>query len=197
VNIEGIKSGYLGGTFDPIHLGHLIIAQDVLEKLNLDRVYFVPASQNPLKDEPPTCLNEDRLKMVDLALEEDSRFERLDCELETGGKSYTIDTAEQLYTQNDEQPVLWIIGSDNIDDLPHWHRIDELAEIVEFICVARPGYSVEKLPEIPRLNLRFVEGHPIEISSSEIRNRVKMGNNIDLFLPPKVFNYIQTNNLYR
>ncbi len=197
MNIEGIKSGYLGGTFDPIHLGHLIIAQDVYEKLKLERVYFVPAAQNPLKDEPPTCLNEDRLKMVDLALEEDSRFERLDLELETGGISYTIDTAEQLYKQNNDQPVLWIIGSDNIDDLPRWHRIDELVEIVEFICVARPGYSAETLPEITGLKLRFVEGHPIEISSSEIRDRMKAGNNIDLFLPPKVFNYIQTNKLYR
>ena len=197
MNIEGIKSGYLGGTFDPIHLGHLIIAQDVFEKLNLERVYFVPASQNPLKDEPPTCLNGDRLKMVDLALEEDSRFERLDLELENGGVSYTIDTAERLYKQNSEQPVLWIIGSDNIDDLPRWHRIHELAEIVEFICVARPGYSAKALPEIAGLNLRFIAGHPIEISSSEIRERVKTGNNIDLFLPPKVLNYIQTKNLYR
>ena len=76
MNIGGIKSGYLGGTFDPIHLGHLIIAQDVIETLNLDRIYFIPASQNPLKNDPPTCLNEDRLKMVDLALEDDSRFER-------------------------------------------------------------------------------------------------------------------------
>ncbi len=197
MNIEGIKSGYLGGTFDPIHLGHLIIAQDVYEKLNLERVYFVPAAQNPLKDEPPTCLNEDRLKMVDLALEEDSRFERLDLELETGGISYTIDTAEQLYKQNNDQPILWIIGSDNINDLPRWHRINELVEIVEFICVARPGFSAKTLPEIQGLNLQFVEGHPIEISSSEIRDRMKAGNNIDLFLPPKVFNYIQTNKLYR
>lgn len=197
MNIEGIKSGYLGGTFDPIHLGHLIIAQDVFEKLNLEQVNFVPTAQNPLKDEPPTCLNKDRLKMVDLALEEDSRFERLDIELETGGKSYTIDTVEKLYKQNNDQPVLWIIGSDNIDDLPRWHRIDELAEIVEFICVARPGYSTKILAEIPGLNLRFVEGHPIKISSSEIRDRMKAGNNIDLFLPPKVFNYIQTNKLYR
>ena len=197
MNIGGIKSGYLGGTFDPIHLGHLIIAQDVIETLNLDRIYFIPASQNPLKNDPPTCLNEDRLKMVDLALEDDSRFERLDLELKSGGKSYTIDTAEQLYCQNGEQPVLWIIGSDNIDDLPRWHRIDELTGMVEFICVARPDCEAKTLPDIPGLKLRFMEGHQIEISSKDIRHRIKTGYNISLYLPPKVFNYIHTNNLYR
>ncbi len=197
MNKEGIKTGYLGGTFDPIHLGHLIIAQDVCEQLSLDCVYFVPATQNPLKDDPPSSSNGDRLKMLAFALEGDPRFKRLDLELDSGGISYTIDTAQQLYKQNSEQPVLWIIGSDNVSELSRWHRINELAEIVEFICVARPGYNAVPSPEIPGLNLRFIEGHPIEISSSEIRERVKMGNNVELFLPPKVFNYIQTKKLYK
>ncbi|MBW7460576.1 nicotinate (nicotinamide) nucleotide adenylyltransferase, partial [Paenibacillus sepulcri] len=139
-----IKVGIMGGTFDPIHYGHLLAAETAREACGLDEVWFIPAFQPPLKDNEPGAEGPSRLEMVYRAIDFQPHFRALDIELERGGTSYTIDTVEALLEQNPERSFSIIIGSDRINDLPSWHRAKELAELVTFIGVERPGESIEK-----------------------------------------------------
>ena len=162
------KAGILGGTFDPVHLGHLVVAQDVLESLALDYIFFLPTSQNPLKPAAPVATGSERLAMLELAVERIENAGILDLELKAGGINYTFDSACALQRHLPETAITWIIGADQVSDLPRWHRIDDLAEMIEFAYLDRPGYPVS-LPQVPGLRLHRVAGHGMEISSSEIR----------------------------
>jgi nicotinate-nucleotide adenylyltransferase len=192
-----MKIGFLGGSFDPVHFGHLIAAQDVLEQFHLDRLILVPAAQAPLKPNDVQSGVEDRLAMLRAATEWDRRLEISDYELRKGGISYTIDSVRHFRTQFPGDELFWIIGGDQLPLLHKWKDIGELAKLVEFIFLERPKHPSKPHPEIPGLRLHRCDGHLIEISSSELRARVKARLSLHYFCPQKVIAYIDAHGLYR
>ena len=191
------KTGFLGGTFDPLHIGHLIIAQDAREQLGLDQVYFVPAARAPLKDRQPEASDAQRMAMIQAAIEGQPHLAMLDWEMQASGKSYTVNTARQLRDAAPDAPLFWIIGGDQVAQLSEWHAIEELAGLIDFIAVERPGHHPEPRHSIPNLRLHHVRGHAISLSSTNVRERFAAGLDNDLFLPPPVAEYITNHNLYR
>lgn len=187
------RTAFFGGTFDPPHLGHLIVAQDALEGLGLDRVVFIPAGQNPLKERPPVASAVQRLEMLKLAVEGYPRFAVWDGELERGGPSYTIDTLEAVRRDYPGE-AYWIIGEDQIPTLDRWHRAAELAQLVRFVCLARPG--VPKVTPPAGFAVEYVMGHPVGISSTELRERMARGLGIAFFVPQQVQRYVEAENVY-
>lgn len=192
-----VKIGFLGGSFDPVHFGHLMAAQDAYEQHRLDRLILVPAAQAPLKPNDVQSTSEDRLAMLRAAVEWDKRFEISDVELRRGGVSYTIDSARyfrELYPHDD---LYWVIGGDQLPQLHLWKDIHELAKLVEFIFLERPGYPVKARPDLPGLRLHRCDGHLLAISSTELRERTRRDLSLDYFVPHKAIVYIQDRALYR
>ena len=192
-----MKIGFLGGSFDPVHFGHLIAAQDVLEQFHLDRLLLVPAAQAPLKPNDIKSTTEDRLTMLRSAIEWDRRLEISDYELKKGGISYTIDSVRHFRVQFPGDELFWIIGGDQLPLLHKWKEIGELAKLIEFIFLERPKHPTKPHPEIPGLRLHRCDGHLIEISSSELRQRIQLGRSLHYFCPQKVIAYIEGKKLYR
>lgn len=192
-----VKIGFLGGSFDPVHFGHLMAAQDAYEQHQLDRLIIVPASQAPLKVGGVQSAPDDRLAMLRVAVEWDRRFEISDFELQRGGVSYTIDSARHFRKLYPHDELYWVIGGDQLPMLPLWKDIGELAQLVEFIFLERPGYPVKAHPEIPGLRLHRCDGHLLGISSTELRERARKKLPLDYFVPHKAIVYIQEKGLYR
>ena len=194
---RAVKIGFLGGSFDPVHFGHLMAAQDAYEQHHLERLILVPAAQAPLKPSDVQSSSADRLAMIRAAVEWDTRFEISDVELRRGGVSYTIDSARYfrgLYPQDD---LFWIIGGDQLPNLHLWKDIEELATLVEFIFLERPGFPVRATPRIPGLRLHRCDGHLLAINSTELRERTRRGLSLDYFVPHKAIVYIKEHSLYR
>ena len=194
---RSVKIGFLGGSFDPVHFGHLMAAQDAFEQRKLDRLILVPAAQAPLKPNDVQSSMADRLAMLRAAVEWDRRFEISDYELRRGGVSYTIDSARhfrQLYPNDD---LFWIIGGDQLPKLHLWKEFGELVKLVEFVFLERPGYPVRAHPEIPGLRLHRCDGHLLAINSTELRERTRRGLSLDYFVPHKAIVYIKEKGLYR
>lgn len=197
ITLRAVKIGFLGGSFDPVHFGHLLAAQDAFEQHKLDRLVLVPAAQAPLKPNDAQSTAEDRFAMLRASVEWDHRFEISDLELRRGGVSYTIDSARHFRKQFPNDELYWIIGGDQLPNLHRWKNIEELATLVEFIFLERPGYPVRSHPEIPGLRLHRCDGHLLAISSTELRDRVKKDLSLDYFVPHKAILYIREKNLYR
>ena len=195
--VPPVKIGFLGGSFDPVHFGHLLAAQDAYEQYQLDRLILVPAAQAPLKPNDAQSSADDRLAMVRAATEWDHRFEVSDIELRRGGISYTIDSARHFRAQFPHDTLYWIIGGDQLPKLHLWKDIGELASIVEFIFLERPGFPLKASPDIPGLRLHRCDGHLLAISSTELRDRTRRGLSLDYFVPHKAIVYIQQHDLYR
>lgn len=191
------KIGIIGGSFDPIHNGHLIIAQDACEQFELDRVLFVPAFQAPLKSKSPDASPEQRLQMVKLATESDDRFEASTVDYRFESISYSVRTAATLAKEFPNAQLHWILGADQIAQLHHWRDIDKLSEHVSFIAFERPGFQSQPSSQLPP-NTQIIRGkiRRIDISSTEIRERFKSNRSAKYFLPEKVFDYIKADNLY-
>lgn len=183
-----MKIGIYGGTFDPIHHGHLILARDAAEQLALDRLIFVPANVSPFKKK--TCASpEARLSMVRAAIEGEGRFAVDDCEVRRPPPSYTIDTVEEIRANQSDAELIWLIGEDHINGLPGWHRFNELKKLVKFVVLARSGNKADHdYPIICR---------KIDISGTDIRKRVARGQPIRYLVPPAVEEIIRTGQLYR
>jgi nicotinate-nucleotide adenylyltransferase len=192
-----VKIGFFGGSFDPVHFGHLCAAQDACEHHSLDRLFFVPAAQAPLKPQDAQSSAGDRLAMLRAAIREDRRFEVSDYELTKGGVSYTIDSVRNFRAQFPQDRLFWIIGGDQLPQLHLWKDILELASLIEFIFLDRPGQPANEGPVIPGLRLHRCAGHAIEISSTELRERVGRGLPLDYFVPHKTVVYIKEKGLYR
>jgi nicotinate-nucleotide adenylyltransferase len=194
-----------GGTFNPIHHGHLICARAAAEAVGAKTVVVFPAGSPAHKagDEQIAPAN-DRLEMCRLALSAragstGAGFELDDREIKRSGPTYTIDTATQLKREGWTE-VRWIIGADMVNFLPHWHKTDQLLEEVQFIVMARPGWTFDwdSLPKaVQRLRENIVEVPQIDISATEIRRRVKAGLPIDYLCPPEVCRYIEERGFYR
>lgn len=191
------KIGIIGGSFDPIHLGHLIIAGDALEQFHLERVLFVPAYQAPLKSKSPIASPEHRMEMVKLAIAGEAKFGVSDLDYREQAISYSVKTAARLKDALPDSKLCWILGADQIAQLHHWRDIESLGNLVEFLAFERPRASNTPHPDLPRsVSITKAEGRQLDISSTEIRERLKSGRGAKYFLPEKVFDYIKAHTLY-
>lgn len=190
-----MKIGILGGTFDPVHLGHLRLARVARDQGLLDSVIFVPAFQSPFKQDlsyPPSAA--DRFAMVQLAIAGESRFEISDCEIQRKGVSYTIDTIAHFESQYPGSKFYLILGKDAFQEIDSWHRVPELKRKVCFLVAKRENEN-----EIQREGacVEWLEMPLCPISASGIREALKSNRNVDDYLNPEVRRYIQTHGLYR
>ena len=202
-----MKIGILGGTFDPIHLGHLIIAENVREQLDLNKVIFIPAAIPPHKTSREIIHQKHRLNMVLLATEKNPFFEVSDLEIRKGGISYSVETLKIIQARiKVPSEYFFIIGSDSLSELYSWKDIDQLAAMCNFVVVARPGFELRKIEEMDlhlsketenRVLSCLIETNPIGISSTDIRERVKKGQSIKYLVLPAVEKYIYEHNLYK
>jgi len=172
-------------------------AQDAFEQHGLDRLILVPAAQAPLKPNDVQSSSSDRLAMLRAATEWDRRFEISDFELRRGGISYTIDSARHFRALYPDDTLYWVIGGDQLPQLHLWKDINELAQLVEFIFLERPGFPVKARPSIPGLRLHRCDGHLLAINSTELRDRTRRGLSLDYFVPHKAIVYIRDKRLYR
>jgi nicotinate-nucleotide adenylyltransferase len=188
----------MGGTFDPIHFGHLLAAETARELCGLDEVWFIPSRTPPLKACEPAASGEDRLEMVRLAIAGNPAFRALDLELRRPGISYSIDTVHELNARYPGCFFSYIIGGDRVNDLPRWHRIEELAAIASFIGVGRPGHPVDigALPEYLRARVSLIPMPQLDISSSGIRGLRKEGRSFRYLVPEAVHDFILGKGLY-
>ena len=180
-----------------MHFGHLMAAQDAYEQHTLDRLLFVPAARAPLKPGDEHASPGDRIAMLREAIDSDPRFEITDFEANSGGISYTVETARHFRALHPNDTLYWIIGGDQVPRLEQWKDIAELAGLVEFIFLERPGYPVRARPAIPGLRLHRCDGHLLEISSTELRERIRRGLSLEYFMPHKTIVYIREKGLYR
>jgi len=195
--------GVLGGTFDPIHMGHLIIAEEVRARLDLAEVLFVPAGQPWLKANNVISPAEHRVEMVRLAIANEPYFKLSTMEIERPGPSYTVDTIAELRSQiGAEDKLFFILGWDNLNQLPRWHEPSRLVKLCRLVPVRRVGYLSLDLDSleaaVPGLSqsLVMLDTPQIQISSSEIRERVARGLSIHHLVPEPVERYIQEHRLY-
>ncbi|WP_070120736.1 nicotinate-nucleotide adenylyltransferase [Bacillus marinisedimentorum] len=183
--------GILGGTFDPPHYGHLLIAQEAYHQLSLDEVWFMPSNVPPHKEKESDSTAGDRLEMTRCAISGNDAFKLNDVELRRTGPSYTIDTIRLITDKEKDAVFYFIIGSDMVEYLPKWKNIDDLLRYVTFAGVKRPGYSLET--EYP---IAEVEVREFDVSSSFLRERIATGGNVRYYLPDEVRLYIEENGLY-
>jgi nicotinate-nucleotide adenylyltransferase len=183
------KIGIFGGTFDPIHCGHLILARDALEQLELDSILFVPAALSPHKLSARPASADLRVEMLRAAIEGEPRFCLDELELVRPPPSYTFDTIETLKRREPDSQFICLIGEDNVARLATWHRFAELSRIAGFAVLDRTGLRTEHpYPAVRR---------HIDISATDIRNRVARGQSIRYLVPPAVENLIRQRQLYR
>ena len=185
-----MRVGVFGGTFDPVHVGHLSIAQAALECVPLDRIMFVPARRSPLKDRGPLASEVDRLAMLRLATAEEPRFEVSTVELDRPGVSYTVDTLEAL-AGND---VLYLVmGADAAGEFGRWHRPERIRELATLLVTSRPG-----APTPPQEDGLMVFDAPcLDISSRELRARSARGRSLRYLVPDTAMRYLEEHGLYR
>jgi len=188
------KVGIFGGTFDPIHLGHLITAQSVREVRHLDKIIFIPSFISPHKSEIKTSSPEDRLNMIKLAVEGISFFDYSDLEVIKGGVSYTVDTLREIKKKFDQ--VEFIIGYDNIFTFHSWKDPDEILKLANIIVLKRKSSHPPQFEDKYYHQAIFVQTRGIEISATDIRERVKKGMPINFLVPANVMEYIYNNKLY-
>lgn len=200
------RLGILGGTFDPPHIGHMLMAQSALERFDLDQVIFVPAGVPPHKRRLDISDADHRLGMVAAATRQHPAFSVDPLELRRQGCSYTIDTIHILRQRNPDSEFFFLIGADSLRDLHSWKRIDELLRLCRFITFVRPGESMQSIEEgVARLPARWRDalladltpGREVNVSSTEIRQRVASGLSIRYLVPDDVLAYITDHALYR
>jgi nicotinate-nucleotide adenylyltransferase len=188
------RIGLFGGSFDPVHLGHLLMAQAAHEELELTRLFFIPAAQSPFKPESRPAPASERLRLLRLALAGKSWCGVDGQEIERGGISYTMDTVRDYARRFPQAQLFYLIGADNVPQLPQWREADELARLMEFVVIPRPGQAAVSFP--PPFRGRLLTGFPLGVSSSQVRARVKAGLPIDHLVPAIVAEAIRNNRLY-
>lgn len=188
------RLGLYGGSFDPVHNGHLLVARTALEELALDRLFLIPAARSPFKPAQVPTPPAVRARLLRLAFAGWNRCQLDLQEIERGGVSYTIDTLRAYRRQHPAARLFYLIGADHLASLPQWREAEALAEVAEFVVVPRPGESVTAVPAAFRI--RQLTGFPLALSASQIRERVQQGRPIDHLAPPAVTEAIRNNGLY-
>jgi nicotinate-nucleotide adenylyltransferase len=199
------RVGILGGSFNPLHIGHLIMARDAMELFDLTRTMLIPCSTPPHQKTSVPISAEHRFAMIESALEDDLSLEVSDIEMSRGGVSYAVDTISALKKANPDADYYFIIGADTLLELHSWKNIYDLLQLCTFVTIARPGVNIEAIkpedlklddPWPDRLLGNIAAGHGIGISSSDIRCRIAEGMNIRDLIPRSVEMYIAEHNLY-
>jgi nicotinate-nucleotide adenylyltransferase len=202
-----MKLGLFGGSFDPVHLGHLLVAQAAMEELGLDRLYFIPAAQSPFKPESQPSPPTDRVRLLRLASAGKQNCEIDEQEVRRGGISYTVDTLRDYARRFPQAELFYLVGVDNVASLTGWREAGELARLAIFVAIPRPvlssGFSRAGEPPEggtpnfpPPFRGRMLKGFPFSVSSSQIRTRVKARLPIDQLVPPAVAEAIRNYRLY-
>jgi nicotinate-nucleotide adenylyltransferase len=190
-----VSLGILGGTFDPIHLAHLRIAEEAREALGLERVLFVPAADPPWKRAVAPFAH--RLEMVRLAVAANPAFEACDLEGGRPGPSYTVETLEELRSRSPDEPLWFIVGADAFAEIDRWHHAARLFELAAFAVVERLGSEGAGPPRPPGARVRRVQVPLLDISASDLRGRVARGASLRYLVPDTVIDYIDKHHLYR
>ena len=188
------RIGLFGGSFDPVHLGHLLVAQAAREELNLARLFLIPAAQSPFKPNAQPSPAPERLRLLRLALAGQAWCEVDDQEIRRGEVSYTIDTLREYARRLPSAQRFYLIGADHLPQLPQWRAAEELARLAEFVVIPRPGQAEASFP--PPFRGRWLKGFPLGVSSSRIRARAKAGLPIEHLVPGPVAEAIRNNRLY-
>jgi nicotinate-nucleotide adenylyltransferase len=187
------RLGIYGGTFDPVHHGHLLLARDVLEQLRFDAILFVPCAQSPFKHRRPRVTDAQRLAMLRLAVKTNPRFWVTRCELVRPVPSYAVDTAREIQEAFPRAKLFWLIGADQLADLDRWHQVEDLRGLVTFVLLPRKD---EAEPAVPWGVLGLPHPRRVDISATEIRHRVKSRLPIDHLVPAPIVAYIKRHGLY-
>lgn len=190
LTVGGLKKiAIYGGTFDPVHHAHLILARQAIETIGLAKVILVPAAISPLKESAPVASGEVRLAMLQAAIKCEPEFEVDECELLRPPPSYTIDTVEEIRRRECESSIFCLIGEDNVEQLPRWHRFAELEKMVRFVVLDRSGKQ-------PSHSYQLIHRR-IDISATEIRRRIAHNESIRYLVPDAVEEIIEREKLYR
>ncbi|MFH0855065.1 MAG: nicotinate-nucleotide adenylyltransferase [Candidatus Omnitrophota bacterium] len=188
-----LKIGILGGTFNPVHIGHLILAEEAREKLGLGRIIFVPANLPPHKENGDIAQAHDRLTMLKLSIKGNKHFGVSDIEIKRQGRSYTIDTIREFKKRFLSDELYFIIGSDLLKYLDAWKDLGEINKMVKFVAATRPGYPLESIPAyIETLKIRAVD-----VSGFEVRQCIKENKSFRYLVPEAVFGFINKKGLYK
>jgi nicotinate-nucleotide adenylyltransferase len=189
-----MKIAIFGGSFDPVHFGHLLMAEAAKEELALDRVFFVPAAASPFKLSAQPAPADERLRLLRLALAGRTDCEVDDQEIRRGGVSFSIDTIRTYAAAHPGAEIFYLIGADQAPHLGKWREADEVARLAEFVVVPRPGEPAPAFP--PPFRGRILKGFPLAVSSSQIRERIKSGLPLTHLAPPTVIEAIKNYRLY-
>jgi len=198
------RIGILGGTFNPVHLGHLVLAQDAFEQCEMDRLLLVPCAQPPHKSERALAETRHRLAMVEAAVEGDPHISASAMEVDRGGTSWTVESLEALSAEHPDAELIFIIGSDTVGELHSWRRIDDILRLCRFAIASRPGAAPPDTAaqaglsedQFARLRTCWIDGHDIGIASRDIRMRIAEGLSIRYLVPQAVEMYIAEHGLY-
>ncbi|MEN9934002.1 MAG: hypothetical protein RLZZ387_581 [Chloroflexota bacterium] len=195
------RTGILGGTFDPLHHGHLAIAEEARSALRLDKVLLVPAGRQPLKNGSHVATPMQRLEMARLGCADNSALDVSPIEVERPGLSYTVTTLEQLSLAGFGE-LHFILGADTLADMHRWHEARRIPQLAHIVAMARPGHTPNlevlrhHLPEVTD-QITVIDGPRLEISSSDLRRRIAEGRPVRYMMPDAVIAYIERNSLYR
>lgn len=188
-----MKIGILGGTFNPIHIGHLILAEEAKERMKLDKIIFVPTYLPPHKDNIGIVDAQERLAMIKLAISGNKSFSVSDIEIKRDGRSYTIDTLREFKKKFPKEEFYFIIGSDLLNYLEEWKDLKQIISLVKFVAVTRPGYPLDKIPSY----IQTMPIRAIDVSAFQIRQRIKEGKSFRYLVPEKVYDYINKKGFYK
>ena len=191
-NLQSIA--VFGGSFDPVHNGHVMIARSALAELELDRLIVMPAAQSPFKPDQTLAPAAARMEMLRAAFSGEPEIEISSWELDRGGVSYSIETLRALAAEHPEAQLFYLIGADHVATLPQWREADALAAAATFVVVPRPGAQEEAFPQPFRG--RYLQGKPMAISASEIRERLRAGWSVANFVPPPVAQLLNSMQIY-
>lgn len=200
--MEGpLRIGIMGGTFDPVHDGHLAVARSVARQLDLERVLFIPTGNPNFKQGQRLAPAHDRMRMVELAIVDDPLFELDSCEVERGGVTYTADTLEELHRRYPQANLLFIMGTDSAITLPKWKRAGDVARLCTVVVAQRPGQSARRLHEVMNaspvaFDVIYLDVPQVDVSSTQVREALAHGADVTGMLPPAVAEYVTSKHLY-